>query len=323
MKTIIAALLAALLLTGCAAFAPPADDDPILLEFEAQTWQLSCQGGKDSADGQAARHFAQLVHRATNGAVTVECHFTDTAEDAQLSFRSSLLWSEADARFGVLTLPFLFDSEADAAAALDGEGGAALVEILDGLGQHCIGIGSGGFRLPTNDLHPITLPADMAGMRLRVEDHALLRETYALWGAEAVSLAWPLTYTALRTGTVDGQEMPPEDADAAGVQNVQTYAADWTGLFTGSVFCMEKTLYESLSPTLREIVDECGRETVAFQREKQAEAADAVLARWQRSGVTVTALTAEQAAAFRAAARPVYDRFAREVSAELAAAFAK
>ena len=39
-------------------------------------------------------------------------------------------------------------------------------------------------------------------------------------------------------------------------------------------------------------------------------------------GVTVTELTPEAAAAFRSAAQPCYDRFAREVSADLAAAFA-
>jgi len=314
-------LLTATLLSGCAVFSPPADDDPILLEFEAQTWQLHCAGGKNSVDAQAAQHFAQLIHRATNGAVTVECVFSSDPENPQLSLRSSLLWNETDPRFGVLSLPFLFDSEADAADALDGAGGQALAEILAGHGQHCIGIGSGGFRLPTNSLRPIARPADMAGLRLRVEDHAILQEVYALWGAQCVSLAWPLTYTALRTGTLDGQEMPPEDADVSSVQTVQAHATSGAGLYSGSIFCMEQSLYESLSPTLREIVDSCGRETILFQREKRAENTESVLARWQRAGVAVTQLTADDAAQFRAAAQPVYDRFAREISAELTAVF--
>ena len=321
MKKSLVLLILAMMLTGCAAFAPPVDDDPILLEFEAQTWQLAVAGGKDSADGLAARHFAQLIHRATNGAVAVECSY-GADEPAQLSIRSSLLWSGTDPRFGVLTLPFLFGSEADAADALDGSGGEELAKLLAGHGRHCIGIGSGGFRLPTNALHPITAPADMTGLRIRTDDHDLLREAYSLWGAECVSLAWPLTYTALRTGTLDGQEMLPQDAHDADIQNVQSHVTRWTGLFTGSIFCMEQELYESLSPTLREIVDTCGRETVVFQRQTQAETAESVLAAWQRAGVTVTELTAEQAAAFRAAAQPAYDRFARETSAELVSVFA-
>ena len=324
-RVLLAALLLAAVLCGCSGVSgQPADDDPILLEFEAQTWQLACAGGKNSIDAQTADYFAQLVYRETNGAVTVE-YSTGAApadDSTDLSLFSSLLWADRDPRFGVLSLPFLFDSEADAAAVLDGAGGEALAAILLEYGQHCIGIGSGGFRCLTNNLRPIAAPADLSGLRIRVEDSPLLREAYSLWGAECVTADWPLVYTALRTGTYDGQEMPPEAADASSIQDVQSHATRWTGLYSGMFFCMDKTLYDSLSPTLREIVDTCGQKTVAYQRQLLADATASILSRWSRAGVTVTELTAENAAAFRAAAQPCYDRFAQGASADLAAIFA-
>jgi len=323
-RSFLTALLLAVFLTGCSGLSgTPADDDPILLEFEAQTWQLTYAGGKNSIDAKTAEYFAQLIYRETNGAVSVEYSSRDELTDGtDLSLYSSLRWTDRDARFGVLTLPFLFSSETAAAAALDGNGGNALAEILLEHGQVCLGIGSGGFRCLTNSSHPITTPADLAGLRIRVEDADILRDAYALWGADCVSADWPLVYTALRTGTYDGQEMPAETADASSIQNVQTYATRWTGLYSGMFLCMDRTLYESLSPSLREIVDLCGEKTEAYQRQLVTENTASIFSRWNRAGVTVTDLTADAIAAFRAAAQPCYDRFLRDVSAELPTFFA-
>lgn len=318
----IVCILLALALSGCSQPPTVPSDDPIFLEFEAQTWQLLCTGSKDSVNAQAAEYFAQQVYRETNGAVSVQVNFVSalSAEEGDLSLSSSLLWSHLDPRFGVLTLPFLFSSEADAAAALDGSGGAALAEILREYGQHCLGIGSQGFRRPTANT-PIAAPADLAGLRLRAEDHEILQEAYRLWGAECVSLNWPLVYTALRTGTFDGQEMPLEDAHRSSIQDVQAYVTDWTALYSGTFFCMREDLYASLSPTLREIVDDCGEKTIARQRSLMADSDQNILSKWRKAKVTVTTLTPEAAAEFRAAAQPCYDSFAETVDGALLAKF--
>ena len=330
-KRILLALVLTLsvFLTGCFGMDPVSTDDPIFLEFEAQTWQLTCAGGKNAADTQAAEHFAQLVYRETNGAVNVKVSYGrsltdgDTIDaDADISFFSSLLWSQTDPRFAVLTLPFLFSSEAEAATALDGDGGAALAAVLAEYDQHCLGIGSGGFRCPTNNIRPVASPADLKDLRLRVDDHSILRDAYSLWGADCVSLSWPLVYTALRTETHDGQEMPLEDAHRSSIQEVQAYVTDWTGLYSGLFLCMDAELYDRLSPTLRKIVDECGEKTIARQRSLLAESTQSILSQWRKAKVSVTTLTPEAAAEFRAAAQPCYDNFAQTVSADLLAAFA-
>lgn len=339
MKRTLATALALLflLLTGCADDGDVSTDDPILLEFESQTWQLTCSGGKNSIDAQTAQHFAQLVYRETNGAVNVEVCTGDslTGGDADaglqnlldggadLALYSSLLWGGTDERFHVLTLPFLFSSEANAAQALDGAGGDALSAVLAEFGQHGIGIGSGGFRCLTNNLRAITSPEDLKGLRLRVDEQEVLRDAYTLWGVECRSLNWPLVYTALRTNTLDGQEMPLEDANTSSIQAVQKYATNWTALYSGVFFTMNRELYDSLSDTLREIVDECGRKTVEYQRRLAAESSQRILSSWQKAKVTVTTLTPEAAAEFRAAAQPCYDAFARDVSSGLLAAFTK
>ena len=324
-RILLTMLMLTLLLSSCAQADAIPSDDPIFLEFEAQNWQLACSGDKKDVNFQAAEYFAQLIYRETNGAVSVTVTsgstLSDTGSDADISLISSLLWSEVDQRFSVLTLPFLFSSEADATAALDGSGGDALSAILREHGEHCLGIGSEGFRRPTNQVGPITSPSDLKGLRLRVEEYPILQEAYTLWGAECVSLDWPWVYTALRTGTYDGQEMPLEDANRSAIQDVQTHVTDWTGLYSGVVLCMREELYDSLSPTLRKIVDDCSEKAIARQRSLMAETTQTILAKWRKAKVTVTTLTPEAAQEFRIAAQPCYDRFAKTVDAELLKTF--
>ena len=182
-------------------------------------------------------------------------------------------------------------------------------------------MGEEGFRCPTNSLHVVTSPADLRGLKIRVADSPLVEEAYRLWGADCLTADWPMVFTALRTGTYDGQEEPLLTADAAAVQEVQKYLTRWTGIYSCFYFCMDQSLYDTLSPALREIADRCGREAMAEQRQLHRQRETEVLGDWSRARVLVTELTAEAAAEFRALAQPCYDRFAEEVSAELLGLF--
>lgn len=326
-------LLALPLLGGCGD-KKDATQSQEILEVESQTWMLSCAGGQDSTWGKAAEYFGQLVSRETNGAVTVTYTFdaaqsTSAADSlrsvidggAELSMYAGLDWTEIDSRFGVLSLPFLFSSADAAAAALDGDGGVMLRSVLREHGMYGIGFGEDGFRFPTNSIRPVETAEDLRGLKLRVDDRAILRQAYGLWGADCVSADWPLVYTALHTRTYDGQEMPLAEADAASIQNVQTHLTQWNGFYETVFFCMDGELYDSLSLSLREMVDRCGKQTVEYQRELHRQAEQETLIRWEKKGVSVTQLTPEAAAEFRTLAQPCYDAFSTEDTQPLLAAF--
>jgi len=311
------------LLSGCGTEAEPAVSAPVI-EFEAQTWTVSFSGTKDSVEGQAAQYFADAVYGATNGAVTVELHPEDGLTDgdagaglravadggASVGLYSSLVCEKLDPRLGVVSLPFLFSSAEDAAAKLDGDAGDALEEILKEYGLQSLGIGEAGFRFPTNSLHPIMAPIDLTGLKLRVTDSELIREAYQIWGADCAAADWPMVFTALRTGTYKGQEAFLSVADAASIQSVQSYLTRWTGIYCCLYFCMNRALYDGLSPELREVADRCGREAVVRQRELARQEEAEILRRWAKAKVAIRELTAEEAMAFRQAAQPCYDGFA-------------
>ena len=191
-------------------------------EFEEMTWKFACSATETSPWVDGAKEFARIVGEKTGGAITVQYYPADqlTAGNqtdgiqalmdgtTELSMHSNLIWSSFDQRFNVVSLPFLFSSTEEADAALDGAGGEALGEILESTyNVHLLGIAENGFRHITNSKHAIASKADMNGLKMRVAGSQLLNRSYELWGADYTNANWSEVFTALQTGTYDGQEV--------------------------------------------------------------------------------------------------------------------
>ena len=65
-----------------------------------------------------------------------------------------------DARFGVISAPFLFQTNEQADKALAGKGGEELTKVLAEKGVHALGFGESGFRQITNSKRVIQKPED-------------------------------------------------------------------------------------------------------------------------------------------------------------------
>ena len=70
--------------------------------------------------------------------------------------------------FGVLDMPFLFNTPEAGFNALDGELGERLTAKLKEVGIDCLGYGFNGSRSLTNSKRPIHEPADLKGLKVRV-----------------------------------------------------------------------------------------------------------------------------------------------------------
>ena len=303
--------------------------------FEKQTWKFACSATENTCWADMGRDFGQMVSDATGGAVTVEVYAADqlTAGNqsegiqaaidgtTELSAHSNLIYSAFDQRLNVVSLPFLFDSFEDVDAKLDGAGGQALGEVVESMGLHLLGVGENGFRHPTNSVRPIDSLAAMKGLKLRVAGSELLNAEYTKWGANWANANWSEVYTGLQTGTYDGQENPLPTADGASISEVQKYVTYWTGVYDCIFFTINGDLYNSLSPELQAIVDECGQKAAQNQRQLEREQDQVVLQKWTDAGVTVTELTPEAIQEFKDASASCYDDFSAKLTPELIAAF--
>ena len=279
----------------------PDDSD---LGWEEQTWNFACSPTETSTWAEGGRKFGEMMEEATGGKIHVNVYAADQltngnqsegiqalmdGDPVQISMHSNLIYSAFDPRFNVVSLPYLFDSSADADEKLDGEAGEMMKEILKEYGLHCMGIAENGFRQLTNNVREVKSVEDMKNLKIRVAGSNLLMECYRRWGADATNLNWSETYTALQQKTVEGQENPLPSIDAASVQEVQPYCSLWNANYDCLFFCINEKLYESLTPEQQAAVDEIGQLATRYQREINRSGDSEIMSRWEsRNGVDIT-----------------------------------
>ena len=201
-----------------------------------------------------------------------------------------------------LCLPYVFDSVAHLRRALDGEVGA---EVLAGFAKRDLvglAIYDCGARCFYNTQRPLNVPADLAGLKLRVPPSDIFIRLLRDLGANPTPLAYGEVFSALETRLIDGAENnirsfhSSRHFEAAGFwsQSEHSYAPD--------VLLMSRRSFESLRPDDRERLLNAAKRSVTVMREawdsSEATAREAVRAH----GV---AFNAVDTAAFRRAAEPL------------------
>ena len=92
----------------------------------------------EQATGGKVKVNVYAADQLTNGNQSEGIQALMNGDPVQISMHSNLIYSAFDARFNVVSLPFIFDSVEDADAKLDGEAGQKLDEILSEYGLHCM-----------------------------------------------------------------------------------------------------------------------------------------------------------------------------------------
>lgn len=308
---------------------------------QAQTYRaeyrLSTTLGPAFPWGQAGERWIELVREKTQGRINIKLYsgnslvggeqtreFTAIRQGViDMSIGSTINWSPQIKELNLFSLPFLMPDYKAMDALTQGEVGKDLFAILEKRGDVVpLAWGENGFREMSNSKRPITSPADMKGMKFRVVGSPLYNETFSALGANPTQMSWADAQPALASGAVDGQENPLSVFVAAKLTNVgQKHLTLWHYVADPLIFVVNKQVWNSWTPADREAVRQAalqaGRENVDKARKGIAGNDNAVLKQIEASGVTVTHLTAEQRDAFVKATRPVYDKWAKTIGADL------
>jgi tripartite ATP-independent transporter DctP family solute receptor len=308
---------------------------------QAQTYRaeyrLSTTLGPAFPWGQAGERWIELVREKTQGRINIKLYsgnslvggeqtreFTAIRQGViDMSIGSTINWSPQIKELNLFSLPFLMPDYKAMDALTQGEVGKDLFAILEKRGDVVpLAWGENGFREMSNSKRPITSPADMKGMKFRVVGSPLFNETFSALGANPTQMSWADAQPALASGAVDGQENPLSVFVAAKLTNVgQKHLTLWHYVADPLIFVVNKQVWNSWTPADREAVRQAalqaGRENVDKARKGIAGNDNAVLKQIEASGVTVTHLTAEQRDAFVKATRPVYDKWAKTIGADL------
>lgn len=269
-------------------------------EWPEVIWNFDCSTGDTSTWAQAGYYFNALMQESTGGKVKVDVYAGEQltngdqvagiqalmdGDTLQVSLHSNLIYANFDPRFNVVSMPYLFADYDAVDAVMAGEGGESLKAVLAEYGLHCAGIAENGFRQITNSKKPITTLEDLADIKMRICSNDLCSEVYKEWGCDATVMNWSETYTALQTGTVDGEENPETAIDSASVQDVQDYISLWNAYYDCLFFCINGNAYDQFTDEQKAVIDANAAKAVEYQKAINRTNVDALVAEWTESGV--------------------------------------
>lgn len=299
-------------------------------------YRLSTVLGPAFPWGRAGERWAELVRQKTNGRIQIKLYPGATLVGGDqtrefsairqgvidLAIGSSINWSPQVKQLNLFSLPFLVPDEKGLDALLQGEVGRNLFSVLSQQGVVPLAYGENGFRELSNARRPIKTPDDLRGLSIRVVGSAIFSDSFTSLHAVPVQMGWDELQAALAKGSVDGQENPLAVFHAGRLQaRGQKYLTLWGYMADPLIFVVNKQVWASWSETDRQIVlsaaEQAATENIAMARKGLSSNDDALLKAVEQNGVTITRLTPAQRQAFKAATRPVHEKWAPLIGQDL------
>jgi tripartite ATP-independent transporter DctP family solute receptor len=166
----------------------------------------------------------------------------------------------------MLALPFLFRNFDHLHNVLDHAIGD---EILAGFRQHgFVGLAfyDSGSRSIYNSVRPVRSLAEMKGLRIRVQQSALMFDMIKALGAEPIELPYGQVLTGLSTGLIDGAENNWPSYVTTNHYKLAPYYTLTEHTMGPEVLVMSLRAWESLSPEDRDIFRDAARKSSSFMR---------------------------------------------------------
>jgi tripartite ATP-independent transporter DctP family solute receptor len=221
--------------------------------------------------------------------------------------------------FSVFDLPFMFTSYREVDAVMDGPVGTRLLGMLNDKGLIGLGYWDHGFRNLTTAKRPINKMEDISGLKVRVIQIPIFIDTFSALGANPVPLPFPELYTALETGTVDGQENPFASIETSKFFEVQKYAATTGHVYNPLVAIFSKKIWDKLTEDERRIVQEAATEAGLYERKVSREANEKSMQTLRGEGMQITELSVEEIDRMRQKVKPVTDKYTQSIGPDLVA----
>jgi tripartite ATP-independent transporter DctP family solute receptor len=211
-------------------------------------------------------------------------------------------------------VPFAFSSAQQAHKALDGPLGAYLRQEMaaKGIVGFPVGAFDNGMRQIGGRTRPVRVPADLAGLKVRVPDGKMFDDMVRAFGAEPVTVNSSGIYGALKSGTVDAQENPLAYMDFFKHYEVMKHISMTNHMWSGFNMLANQAAWNRLPADIRASVERNLARAVRLQREEQQKANDAARASLAGHGL---AFNDVDTAPFRASLGGVYASWKKALGA--------
>jgi tripartite ATP-independent transporter DctP family solute receptor len=290
-----------------------------------QVWKASDVHPLGYPTVEAIVRMGQKLEKATNGRISIQMYpqmqlggEKEMIEQAQVGAlqiaRVSVgaLGPVVD-DLNVFNMPFIFRNEAHMRKVIDGPIGAELLDKVSNSSARLIALGwmdAGTRNVYSNK--PVTKPADLKGMKVRMMGNPIFVETMNAMGGNGVAMGFNELYSAMQTGVVDGAENNEPTVLAQNHYQVAKVYSLTGHLIIPEMFVFSKRTWETLTPADQALLKKLSREAQFEQRklwdEKTAKATDELKAK----GVQFVPADKE---AFFKATQPVRDKYGAKYAA--------
>lgn len=282
---------------------------------------------EDHAYQKAWLKVADLVDKKSNGTLKVQVfpnstlgNERDVIEGMQLgiidgSCMSTGALASFSPAFMALDLPFLFENREQAYAVLDSEIGDQLLKSLNKNMLVGVTFWENGFRNISNSKHPVKLPKDIKGMKIRTLENELQVNSFKTLGANPIPMAWGEVYTALQQGTIDGQENPLAIIYQNKINEVTPYITMTGHFYAAAPVVLSQKSLDKLTPEHQKILLDSIKEVTPYERKLSAESDAVYKKKLEDAGAKI--ITDVDKQAWKEAAQPVYDKYRDKIGADL------
>jgi TRAP-type C4-dicarboxylate transport system substrate-binding protein len=208
---------------------------------------------------------------------------------------------------GVVDLPFLFESNARARAAMDGALGQRLAQAIESRSEfRILGWYENGFRHISNRVRTIRTPSDLNGIRIRVLPSKIQARTFELLSATPLIMDLTDAIRMIKAGEIDAQENPLTNTVTYGVHKFHRFHTISNHFYISRPIFLHRPTFDGWPADLQKAMRQAVTDSVAFQRdlhEREEEDAQRAI---EAEGCEIVTLDAGQHDAFAAAVQPIH-----------------
>lgn len=272
--------------------------------------------------------FKETVEELSNGTIQVVCSDGDRSEDEaelvkmldddeiQMVVCSPGNMSSAGvSEVNMLSLLYLFNDFSHWEAAMDGEFGSAMTDVILQKTQNkyrIMGYWSAGVR-DYYGKKPIKSAADVAGMTIRTQTSGVVSQFWTSVGATPVNVGWGDLYDALKNGQVDSAENDYTNLMLKEHHTTENgkYICETHHDYTTRLFLTSGTFYDKLTSEQKNWIDTAALAATLKERAVTYDMMDSSKAKCISEGAIVTDYADMDIASFKNIAVSIQDSYAQ------------
>jgi len=276
----------------------------------------------DSHYGVGVTTFGDEIFKRTNGRYKLQ-YFPSGAlggeremlEAVQLGTQDMIITSTGPVgnfvpETRIVDIPYLFRDYDHARKVLDGPIGQDILAKFPSKGLVAITWMENGFRHITNSKRPVKTPEDVKGLKIRTMENKVHMEAFKAMGALPTPMNMNELFTALQTGTVDGQENPIPVILTNKLYTVQKYVTLDSHVYSPAMIIINKDLWNKISDADKAAFKEAAKLALAANRKKVNDDEANGIEIMQKAGMEV--INKVDSAAFQKAVASAYATYNKE-----------